>query len=122
MSEKLFCSQEIQTELFLRMKNKRRYFIYKFRNNPDPEKTCKRLKKIFGKGYVFDEKYPNFEDKSTRAKIRKLFTKDMKEGKFDIVIVDTSYGYGRFMKEEIALTKKLKIPIKKVNLNKIHKA
>ena len=42
----------------------------------------------------------------------------MKEGKFDMVIVDTSYEKGRFMKEEIALAKKLKIPVKEINLNK----
>lgn len=100
------------------MKNKRIYFVYKFTNNPNPNKTYEKLEKLFGKGYIFDKKYSNMNEKLTRTNIRKLFTKDMKEGNFDIVIVDTSYGKGRFMKEEIALAKKLKIPIKEINLNK----
>tara|TARA_Y100000310_G_C20025603_1_gene509445 strand:- start:87 stop:398 length:312 start_codon:yes stop_codon:yes gene_type:complete len=100
------------------MKEKKIYFVYKFTNNPNPNETYKKLERSFGEGYLFDRKHPNAKEKSTRANIRKLFTKDMKEGKFDIVIVDTSYGKGRFMKEEIALAKKLKIPVKEVNLNK----
>ena len=96
---------------------KKIYFIYKFRNNLNPNETCKKLEETFGKGYLFDKKYQN-SSKKTRTEIRRLFTKDMKEGNFDIVIVDTSYGKGRFMKEEIALAKKLKIPVKEINLNK----
>jgi len=92
------------------------YFIYKFRNNPNLSETYKKLEETFGKGYLFDKEHPNASEK-TRAVIRRLFTKDMNEGNFDLVIVDTSYGKGRFMKEEIALAKKLKIPIKEINLN-----
>ncbi|MFH1311557.1 MAG: hypothetical protein ABIH65_04085 [Nanoarchaeota archaeon] len=103
------------------MKQKKTYFIYKFTNNPNPHKTYLGLKKLFGVGYIFDKKHPNASKKLTRADIRKLFTKDMKEGKFDRVIVDISYGKGRFMKEEIALAKKLKIPVKGVNINKMLK-
>ena len=98
------------------MKKKNIYFVYKFVNNPNLDETYKKLEKLFGKGYIFDKKHPNMDEKTTRADIRRLFTKDMKEGKFEMVIVDTSYGKGRFMKEEIALAKKLKIPVKEVNL------
>ena len=101
------------------MENKRIYFVYKFINNPNPNETCRKLEILFGKGYIFDKEHSNPENTSTREKIRRLFTKDMKNGKFDIVIVGTSYGKGRFMKEEINLAKKLKIPIKEINLNKI---
>jgi len=97
-----------------------KYFIYKFRNNPDLNKTYKLLKELFGEGYIFDKKHPN-ANKLTREEIRKLFTKDMREGNFEQVIVDVSYGKGRFMKEEIALARKLKIPVKEVNLNNIVK-
>ena len=97
---------------------KKIYFVYKGANNPNLGETYKKLEKSFGKGYIFDKKYPNAVKELTRDEIKKLFTKDMKEGKFEIVIVDTSYGKGRFMKEEIALAKKLKIPVKEINLNK----
>ena len=93
------------------------YFIYKFINNPNPNETYKKLEKTFGKGYIFYKEHPNASEK-TRAEIRRLFAKDMKEGHFDLVIVDTSYGKGRFIKEEIALARKLKISIKEINLNK----
>lgn len=98
------------------MEKKKIYFIYKFARNPNVNETYKKLEESFGKGYIFDKKYP-FASKLTREKIRELFTKDMKEGNFDLVIVDTSYGKGRFMKEEIELAKKLKIPVKEINLN-----
>ena len=98
------------------MTKKRIYFVYKFTKNPNPSETYKKFEKIFGKGYIFDKEHPNASEK-TRAEIRRLFTKDMKEGKFNMVIVDTSYGKGRFMKEEIALAKKLKIPVQEINLN-----
>ena len=93
------------------------YFIYKFANNPNPKETYNKLEELFGKGYIFDKEHPNAGKKSTREDIRKLFTKDMKRGNFDLVIVDTSYGKGRFMKEEIALAKKLNIPVKEITLN-----
>ncbi len=92
------------------------YFIYKFRNNPSPNETYKKFEETFGKGYIFDKEHPNASD-GTREEIRRLFTKDMNEGHFDLVIVDISYGKGRFMEEELALANKLKIPIKEINLN-----
>ena len=100
------------------MKKKEIYFVYKFANNPNPSETYKKLEELFGKGYLFDRKYPN-AGKLKRAEIRKLFTKDMKEGNFDLVVVDSSYGKGRFMKEGIALAKKLKILVKEINLNEM---
>ena len=99
------------------MKEKKIYFVYKFTNNPNPKETYKKLEELFGKGYIFDKEHPGIGKISTREDIRKLFTQDMKEGKFDLVVVDTSYGKGRFMKEEIALAKKLKIPVKEIKLN-----
>ncbi len=97
------------------MKSKKIYFVYKFTNNPNVNETYRKLEESYGKGYIFDKKHPN-AGKLTREGIRKLFTKDMREGGFDIVIVDTSYGKGRFMKEEIALAKKLGIAVKEVCL------
>ena len=94
------------------------YFIYKFTNNPNPKETYRKLKEKFGEGYLFDEVHKPNENNLSREEIRKLFTKDMKKGNFDLVIVDTSYGFGRMMKEEIALAKELGIPIKEVNINK----
>ena len=98
------------------MKKKKIYFVYRFKNNPNPNETYKKLEKLFGKGYLFSKEHPEVEKGLTRKKIRELFTKDMKEGKFDVVIVDISYGKARFMKEEISLAKKLKIPVMEVNL------
>jgi len=98
------------------MKNKKIYFVYKFTNNPNPTETYRKLEELFGKGYIFSKEHPKAEEGLTREEIRQLFTKDMKEGKFDVVIVDISYGKGRFMGEEIALAKKLKIPVMEVNL------
>lgn len=92
------------------------YFVYKFVNNPNVNETYRKLEELYGKGYLFGKEHPEAENGATREEIRKLYTKDMKEGKFDIVIVDTSYGKGRFMMEEIALAKKLKIPVKEINL------
>ncbi len=99
------------------MQKKKKVFIYKFANNPNLEKTHRKFKELFGEGYIFDKKYPNATKELTREEIINLFKKDIQEGKFDLFIVDTSYGKGRFMKEEIALAKKLKIPIKEINLN-----
>jgi hypothetical protein len=98
------------------MKNKKIYFVYKFTDNPNPNETYRRLEKLFGKGYIFGREHPEADNGMTREKMRELFTKDMKEGNFDLVIVDTSYGKGRFMEEEIALAKGLKIPVMEVNL------
>jgi hypothetical protein len=98
------------------MTDKKIYFVHKFVNNPDINKTYRKLEKLYGKGYLFGKEHPEAEKGLTREEIRKLFTKDMKDGKFDLVIVDVSYGKGRFMIEEIALAKKLKIPVKEINL------
>ena len=103
------------------MKDKKIYFVYKFTNNPNLEETYRKLEEKFGKGYFFGKEHPKDEIGLTRQKIRKLFTKDMKEGNFDLIIVDTSYGKGRFMEEEIALAKKLNIPIIEVNLSEEEK-
>lgn len=92
----------------------KKYFIFRGRKNKDLEKTCKRLEKIFGKGYFFHKKYP-YVNSMTRKEIRDKFTKDMKKGKFSIVIIDVTKGKGRFMKEEARLAKKLKIPVMEVN-------
>ncbi len=94
------------------------YFIYKFTGNPNLKETYVKLEKMFGKGYIFDKVHPDAGKKNNRGEIRKLYVKDMTNGYFKRVVVDTSYGYGRFMKEEIKLAKKLKIPIKYINLNK----
>jgi hypothetical protein len=99
------------------MKDKRIYFVYKFARNPNVNETYKKFEKSFGEGYIFDKKYPHANG-LTRERIRELFTKDIREGKFDLVVVDISYGKGRFMKEEIALAKKLKIPVREIALNK----
>lgn len=93
------------------------YFIYKGRNNPNLKKTHQRLEKVFGKGYIFGRKYPNVK-KMTRKEVREKFTKDMKKGNFDLVLVDITHGKGRLMKEEIALAKKLKISIIEVKFLK----
>jgi NAD kinase len=95
----------------------KKYFIYKARNNPNLKGTHQKLKKIFGNGYFFDKKYPNVK-KISRKEIKEKFTKDMKKGNFDLIIVDITHGKGRMMKEEIALAKKLKIPIIEVNFLK----
>jgi len=92
----------------------KKYFIYKARNNPNLKETHQRLEKIFGKGYVFYRKYSNVKEMA-RKDVKKKFTKDMKKGNFDLVIVDITHGKGRMMKEEIILAKKLKIPIIEVN-------
>jgi len=98
------------------MKGKKIYFVYRFNKNPNPEETYRKLEERFGTGYIFGKKHPEADNGMAREKMRELFTKDMKEGNFDVMIVDTSYGKGRFMKEEIALAKKLNIPIIEVNL------
>ncbi len=89
------------------------YFIHKGRNNPNVKKDCKKLEEVFGEGYLFFKKYPSVENMS-RSEIRERFTKDMEEGNFEFVVVDTSRGKGRFMREEISFAKKLKIPIMEV--------
>ncbi len=86
------------------------YFIYRGKKNPNLKENFKRLKKIFGKGYIFCEKYPNVA-KLGREEIEKKYTKDMKEGNFDLVVADITHGIGLFMGKEIALAKKLKIPL-----------
>ena len=91
------------------------YFIYRYKGNKNIEKTIERLEHFFGKGYIFDKKYPKADKEMTRKIIIKTFTEDMKKGKFDLVVVDISLGKGRFMKKEIILAKKLKIPIIEVN-------
>jgi len=53
-----------------------------------------------------------------RKEMREKFTRDIKKGNFDLMVVDITYGKGRIMKEEIALAKKLKIPIIEVNFLK----
>ena len=93
------------------------YFIYKGRNNPNLRDNYKKLEKVFGKGYLFCREYPRVKEMD-REEIREKFTKDIKKGNFDFVIVDITYGKGRLMKEEIALAKKLKIPIIEVNFLK----
>jgi hypothetical protein len=98
---------------------KKPYFIYKFRGNKNVKKTMERLEHFFGKGYLFDQKYPlKISKKFSRKEIKDIFTKDMKKGKFDLVVVDITLGKGRFMKQEITLAKKLKIPIIEVNFFK----
>ncbi len=97
---------------------KKPYFIYKFRGNKNVKKTIERLENFFGKGYVFDKRYPNASKNMTRKEIREVFTRDMKNRGFDLVVVDITLGKGRFMKEEITLAKKLKIPIIEVNFFK----
>lgn len=93
------------------------YFVYRFDKNPNTKKTYTMLEKNFGKGYIFGRKYPN-ASKMDRKETREKFTKDMKQGGFKRVIVDITYGKGKFMKEEIALAKKLKIPIIEVKFIK----
>jgi fatty acid-binding protein DegV len=95
--------------------NKKIYFVYRFAKNPNPEETYRKLEKKFGKGYLFGREHPDAST-LTREQIRKLFTNDMKNGKFDLIIVDVSYGRSRFMEEEVALAKKLNIPVIEVNL------
>jgi len=95
----------------------KKYFIYRIRYNPNLKTTHQKLEKIFGKGYIFERKYPNVKKMSIRE-IREKFTKDMKKEGFDLVVVDITYGKGGLMKEEIALAKKLKIPITEVNFLK----
>ena len=70
------------------MSAKRIYFIYKFSGNPSPSATYKKLEELFGQGYVFDKKYPNAGKELTREDIRRLFTKDMKEGNILFGAVD----------------------------------
>lgn len=90
------------------------YFIYKGeKKNPNLKSNHKKLKKIFGQGYIFSEKYSNVADMK-REEVRKKFTKDMKEGNFDLVVADITPGVGRFMQEEINLAKKLKIPVMEI--------
>ena len=95
----------------------KKYFVYRIRYNPNLEKTYQKLEKIFGKGYIFERKYSNAK-KMSRKEMREKFTRDMKKGGFDLMIVDVTYGKGRIMKEEIALAKKLKIPVIEVNFLK----
>jgi hypothetical protein len=94
---------------------KKPYFIFKYAGNKNLKKTIKRLENFFGKGYIFDQKYPDAGKTMTRKMIKETFTKDMKKGKFDLIVVDITSGKGRFMKQEITLAKKLKIPIIEVN-------
>jgi len=91
------------------------YYVYKFSGNPDPVATCKKLKSIFGEGYVFDEAYPDTSG-ITREEIREFFTKELRDGGFAKVVVDISFGLGRFMREEIALAEKLGIEVLKIDL------
>ena len=98
----------------------KKYFVYRIRYNPNVKKTHQMLEKIFGKGYIFQRKYPNVK-KMNWDEIREKFKRDFKKGDFDLMVVDVTYGKGRLMKEEIALAKKLRIPIIEVNFLKWQK-
>ena len=96
---------------------KKIYFIYKANKNPNLKKTYERLENVFGKGYIFGKKYSNAKNMEEKE-MKDKFTKDMKKGKFTLTVVDVTHGKGRFMKQEIALAKKLKIPLIEVNFLK----
>jgi len=97
------------------MRAEKIYYVYKFSGNPDPVATCEKLKRVFGEGYIFDEAHPG-AGKRGREWIRGVFTREMTEGGFTKVIADVSFGFGRFMNEEIALAEKLGIPVEKIDL------
>jgi len=98
------------------MRKEKIYYVYKFSGNPDPLGTAAKLKELFGEGYVFEEKYPDAEVKYGREGVRERFSKDMRGGGFTKMIVDVSFGFGRFMNEEIALAKEFGIEVVEVDL------
>lgn len=89
---------------------KQKYFIYKFggRTLEEVKQNVQQLKLQYGDGFVFDEKYP---PTLGRSDVYKLVDKELTPEKVSEVIVDDTYGVGRFMQYEIELAKQHNIPI-----------
>jgi hypothetical protein len=86
------------------------YYVYKYSGNPDVKGDIRKLQAAHGPGFVFDKSYPE-AGALTRKQIKDLYLHELRSGKYDKMVVDTSKGIGRFMQGEINEATRLGIPI-----------